>query len=125
MYAEEGELKTDNGFTLRANRKYIYRFNADEDKISAWFVTEDSKQNDGNEEIDYLFHDIEITQKADCWSGQGDHLCNLDMYWAYYEFRLPEAQAQSMDVFGVRFKVKGPQKDYTSDTAYQRVMDAD
>lgn len=27
-----------------------------------------------------------------------------------------------MDVFGVRYKVKGPDKDYTSDTAYQRLL---
>ncbi|KAH9841315.1 putative FMO family protein, partial [Teratosphaeria destructans] len=113
LYAEEGELKTDNGFTLRANRKYIYRYNADEDKISAWFVKEDTKQNDGGEEVDYLFHDLEIAQGGkgewSGWVGRGEHLCDLDMYWAYYEFRMPkvvEDGQAGMDVFGVRYKVK-------------------
>ncbi len=65
---------------------------------------------------------------------------------SYYEFRLPKVMEvdQKMDVFGVRFKVKGPQKDYTyaypssplvpsvrsdnqhrTDTAYERTFSAD
>ncbi len=38
------------------------------------------------------------------------------MMLSYYEFRLRSVahQEQAMDVFGVRYKVKGPQKDYTS-----------
>ncbi|KAK0893365.1 hypothetical protein LTS16_025062 [Friedmanniomyces endolithicus] len=103
LYSEQGELRTDNGFVLKANR------------ISAWFVTEDSKQLDDREAVDYLFHDIETVHAGSGWVGQGEHLCELDMYWAYYEFRLPKVMEvdQKMDVFGVRFKVKGPQKDYT------------
>jgi hypothetical protein len=118
LYSEQGQLKTDTGLTLTANRKYVYRYNADEDKISAWFVKEETKQDEGAEEVDYLFHDLEIENSKNGWTGRGDHLCNLDMYWAYYEFRLDEDE--EMDVFGVRYKVKGPEKDYTSDTAYQR-----
>lgn len=124
LYAEQGELKTDAGFTLKANRKYIYRYNADEDKISAWFVKEDTKANDGQEEVDYLFHDLEMEQTAGGeWAGKGEHLCELDMYWALYQFRLKAVaeEGSEMDVFGVRYKVKGPEKDYTSDTAYERV----
>ena len=127
LYAEQGELKTDNGLTLRANRKYIYRYSAEEDKISAWFVKEESKLNDGHEEVDYLFHDLEMQQSKDGWVGKGDHLCNMDMYWALYDFRSTDSSKQpgAMDVFGVRYKVKGPEKDYTSDTAYQRVLSED
>ncbi|KAK5119466.1 hypothetical protein LTR85_007566 [Meristemomyces frigidus] len=127
LYAEQGELKTDNGFTLKANRKYIYRYSADEDKISAWFIKEDAKQHDGKEEVDYLFHDIETEHAGLGWVGKGEHLCDMDMYWAYYEFRLPKVaeEGQGMDVFGVRYKVKGPQKDYTSDTAYERTFTAE
>ncbi|KAI7557468.1 hypothetical protein KC343_g12290, partial [Hortaea werneckii] len=127
LYAEQGELKTENGFTLRANRKYIYRYNAVEDKISAWFVKEDTKSDEGKEEVDYLFHDIE-TEKANSSAatvGRGEHLCEKDMYWAYYEFRMPQVMEEGergMDVFGVRYKVKGPAKDYTSDTAYERTF---
>jgi hypothetical protein len=127
LYTENGELKTDTGLTLTANRKYIYRYYADEDKINAWFVKEATKQNDGAEEVDYLFHDLEIENGKNGWVGKGEHLCSLDMYWAYYEFRLPKAddEDEEMNVFGVRYKVKGPEKDYTSDTAYQRVLNED
>ena len=126
LYAEQGELKTGNGITLKANRKYIYRFDADQDKISAWFVTEDSKQNDGDEEVDYLFHDIEFEHLETGWVGRGDHLCDMDMYWAYYDFRPAKAgQEGNIDVFGIRYKVKGPEKDYGSDTAYQRTFNDD
>lgn len=123
VYSEQGELKTDNGFTLKANRKYIYRYNADEDKISAWFVKEDTKAQDGKEEVDYLFHDLEINSEGSALAGRGEHLCVLDMYWSYYEFRLDDSE--NMNVFGVRYKVKGPQKDYTSDTAYERTYSGD
>lgn len=125
LYSEKGELKTDTGLTLSANRKYVYRYNAEEDKISAWFVKEDRKDVDGKEEVDYLFHDLEIEYGKNGWAGKGEHLCNLDFYSAYYEFRLPKDEDEDMDVFGVRYKVKGPEKDYTSDTAYQRVAEED
>ena len=110
-YTEQGELKTANGFTLKANRKYIYRYTADEAKISAWFVKEDTKQNDGHEEVDYLFHDFEFDQVDGGWVARGDHLCNMDMYWAYYDFRLAKSpeDCKDMDVFGLRYKVKGKQ----------------
>lgn len=108
LYLEQGDLTTDTGLTLKANRKYIYRYNADEDKISAWFVKEDTKSHDGFEEVDYLFHDLEIERKGDVLIGQGEHLCEMDMYWAYYEFRVPRVadEGEGMRVFGVRYRVK-------------------
>lgn len=129
LYHEEGELKTDNGFTLKANRKYIYRYTQDEDKMSTWFVKEDTKDKRGKEEVDYLFHDVEMTDENSAVAGRGEHLCSMDMYWAYYEFRMPKITEQSadaeddepgMNIWGLRYKVKGPEKDYTSDTAYER-----
>lgn len=123
LYSEQGELRTDNGFTLKANRKYVYRYSADDDKISAWFVKEDATAEHGTEEVDDLFHDLELTREEGAFTARGEHLCQLDMYWAYYEFRLPENG--DMKVFGVRYKVKGPEKDYTSDTAYERTTSGD
>ena len=131
LYHEEGELKTDNGFTLKANRKYIYRYSQDEDKMSSWFVKEDTKDVRGKEEVDYLFHDIEMTDEKSAIAGRGEHLCSMDMYWAYYEFRMPKVTEEStdaeaeddepcMNLWGLRYKVKGPEKDYTSDSAYER-----
>jgi hypothetical protein len=125
------ELLYHNGFTLKANRKYIYRYSQDEDKMSAWFVKEDTKDVRGKEEVDYLFHDIEMTDEKSAIAGRGEHLCSMDMYWAYYEFRMPKVMEEStdaeaeddepgMNLWGLRYKVKGPEKDYTSDSAYER-----
>lgn len=134
LYSETGQLQTGTGLALRASRQYIYRYDADEDKISAWFVKEETKHTNGREEVDYLFHDLEMDLAGNgVWTGKGEHLCEMDMYWSMYEFRLPP-QGQSgmngaggggdrMQLFGVRYKVKGPQKDYNSDTAYERVME--
>ncbi|KAK5158490.1 hypothetical protein LTS14_003509 [Recurvomyces mirabilis] len=96
-------------------QEYIYRYNADEDKISTWFVKEDTKQVDGKEEIDYLFHDIDTERVGPAVVCRGEHLCSTDVDLSYYEFRLPKSagEGQKMDVFGVKYKVKGPQKDYT------------
>lgn len=127
LYHEQGELKTENGLTLKANRRYIYRYNTDEDKISAWFVKENTKQQEGKEEVDYLFHDLEFEQSGKGWIAKGDHLCDKDMYWAMYDFRIPKLaeEGEELKVFGIRYKVKGPSKDYTSDTAYERTYTAD
>lgn len=127
LYHEQGELRTENNLTLRANRKYIYRYNSESDKISVWFVKERTKSQEGGEEVDYLFHDIEMAYAGERgWTGEGEHLCELDMYWAMYEFRLPKIveESERCNVFGVRYKVKGPQKDYTTSTAYERTFAA-
>lgn len=127
LYHEQGELKTDTGLTLKANRRYVYRYNADEDKISAWFVKEDFQRPEGKEEVDYLFHDLEFEQSGQGWIAKGDHLCDKDMYWAMYDFRMPRVaeEGDELKVWGLRYKVKGPSKDYTSDTAYERTYSAD
>ena len=104
LYSEKGELKTGNGLVLKAHRKYIYRYTAEEDKISVWFVTEDSKDDDGEEVVDYLFHDLEFEHNQNGWAGRGEHLCEKDMYWSYHEFRLPKiiSEGTQMELFGAR-----------------------
>lgn len=120
LYHETGELVTEQGFQLRADRKYIYRYSPEDDKISMWFVKEDSTP--GNEEVDYLFHELEFEVRDGRWIAKGDHLCNMDMYWAFHDFRLEKADdgKSRIKLWGLRYQVKGPQKDYSSDTAYER-----
>ena len=57
LYREKGELVTEQGFKLRAERKYIYRYSSEDEKISMWFVKD--SQN-GDDEVDYLFHELEF-----------------------------------------------------------------
>ncbi|KAI5253821.1 hypothetical protein E4T42_02711 [Aureobasidium subglaciale] len=115
LYHETGELVTEQGYKLLANRKYIYRFSPDDEKISIWFVKEPAPE--GGEEVDYLFHELEFSLLEERWIAKGDHLCEKDMYWAFYDFRMED----SMKKWGLRYKVKGPQKDYLSDSAYERI----
>ncbi|KAI4728278.1 hypothetical protein E4T49_03975 [Aureobasidium sp. EXF-10728] len=115
LYHETGELVTDLGYKLLANRKYIYRFSPSDDKIAMWFVKEPAP--DGSEEVDYLFHELEFSFLDQRWIAKGDHLCEKDMYWALHDFRLDD----NMKRWGLRYKVKGPQKDYLSDSAYERI----
>jgi len=117
LYHEVGELVTEQGYKLRADRKYIYRFSPEDEKLSAWFVKEDDDKDD----VDYLYHELEFERKDGRWIARGDHLCDMDMYWALYDFRFEQMDGASrLNVWGLRQQVKGPQTDYTSDTAYQR-----
>ena len=115
LYHETGELVTEQGHKLIANRKYIYLYSQEDEKISVWFVKED----DGQDVIDYLYHELEFEFKDDRWIAKGDHLCDMDMYWSFYDFRLDESQT-ALSRWGLKHKVKGPNKDYSSDTVYQR-----
>lgn len=119
LYTERGQLKTHNGLTLSASRKYVYRYNADEDKISSWFVKEESKDNQGQEEVDDLFLDIEVEQKDGIVFGRGEHLCGRDMYWAEFQWRMKQESRsgaeedesdedeEELQTWGLRYKVKG------------------
>lgn len=118
LYHETGVLITDQGLRLEANRKYIYRYEPQDAKISAWFV----KEVEGQDDVDYLYHDLEFSFEDDRWVARGDHLCNMDMYWSFYDFRLQSSgtDAEVLERWGLKAMVKGPSKDYTSDTVYFR-----
>lgn len=121
LYAEQGELKTEGGLSLTASRKYVYRYNADEDKITVWFIKEETKDQKGKEEVESLFMDIEVDIKEHAVIGKGEHLCSRDMYWAEYQWRMPRITAandeedededddddEDLQIWGVRYKVTG------------------
>lgn len=98
-----------------------------------WFVKEsrgDSKKDNENNannnvEIDYLFHELVFGESegdggviADGrWKAVGDHLCIKDNYSARYEF---EVGAGEVGRWVLRYDVKGPAKDYVSETRFER-----
>ncbi|KAL4866101.1 hypothetical protein BDV12DRAFT_173516 [Aspergillus spectabilis] len=59
LYSEEGSLPQSFGPGLRWTKKYIWRLSP-EGKISIWFVKLDSRNNEGEEEADYLFHEFDF-----------------------------------------------------------------
>jgi len=56
-------------------------------------------------------------EKPHCWIAKADHLCIDDMYETTYDFRF---RGIALETFGVKHAVKGPKKDYFSDTWYER-----
>ncbi|KAI9855339.1 MAG: hypothetical protein M1824_006189 [Vezdaea acicularis] len=117
LYVEDGEFMTEDGISMQGNRRYVYRYREDLDVISAWFV----KSDDGKT-VDYHFHDLKFvedspTSIAKGSKAQGYHLCEQDQYSPEYSFHF---QGVSLKKFDVKYTVRGPKKDYYTDTCYQR-----
>ncbi|KAI9808309.1 MAG: hypothetical protein M1825_004766 [Sarcosagium campestre] len=121
LYVEEGTLVTTEGLSLKARRKYAYRYRQDGDVISAWFVKDDASST-----VDYLFHELAIEDRpspaqgstgSGCWKAKGYHLCVKDDYWSEYAFEFRGIQIRQLSI---THRVSGPQKDYVSRATYQR-----
>jgi len=122
LYTEEGEFTTEQGLGIKGRRSYVYRFQDATDSISAWFV-----KTDNSREVDYLFHRVEFDKTLVPSTAEeaarirslvtaiGHHLCIDDNYNAEYSFQYKSAGLKS---WGVKYKVKGPKKDYTADATY-------
>lgn len=95
-YTEKGLLHLTDGPVLEAHQEYVYRLE-DGDRLAVYF-------RDGR-----FFHEVSLAD--DGRTGTGDHLCKLDFYQAAYRFEGPEA-------FTVTYNVKGPKKDYVSETHF-------
>ncbi|KAI9842446.1 MAG: hypothetical protein M1837_007115 [Sclerophora amabilis] len=124
LYAEEGELHTTSGMTMKGTRRYVYRYREDVDKISAWFV----KTGAGQEKmVDYLFHELDFSSPSNGeqaggdpspgWLAKGHHLCVEDNYDSEYLFAF---RAVALEKFRISYTVKGPNKDYVSEAWYRR-----
>ncbi|KAI9692775.1 MAG: hypothetical protein M1820_009374 [Bogoriella megaspora] len=111
LYHEEGELTTEAGLKMQANRKYAYRYQSSKDQITTWFIKDDGIS------VDYLFNELQhdpskMGNKQEALLLDGDHLCVNDMYKASYDFQSlgPEM------TFSVTYHVQGPKKDYSHET---------
>lgn len=124
LYLENGILTTEQGLSLNASRRYIYRLEKASDKISAWFV----KPDDGSA-VDYLFHELNFKPLSDASSelkerghadtlfAMGHHPCVDDNYQAEYSFQL---RGSTLDGWSLKYTVTGPKKEYIADTRYVR-----
>ena len=115
LYVEDGHFQTQQGFTLSATRRYVYRYQLDSNQISAWFV----KSEDGIT-VDYLFHVLDLsatTPETETISVKAHHLCNEDNYWVQYLFPYRDS---NLNKFSIKYAVNGPNKDYTADATYTR-----
>jgi hypothetical protein len=114
LYIESGTFATTQGFSFTATRRYVYRYAAKEDKISAWFV-----KPDDNLSTDYLFHELDIEKGGDGkgWMARSHHLCVEDTYDPVYEFRFKGAWVER---WTLGYEVRGPKKDYRIENVYTR-----
>ncbi|KAI9662206.1 MAG: hypothetical protein M1829_006188 [Trizodia sp. TS-e1964] len=126
LYIEEGSLVTEQGLVMKGSRRYVYRYNEREHKISAWFVKPDDAET-----VDYLFHQLEIllpevteapsgpevSPPPPGWTAKGYHLCVKDDYHSEYLFRFCGI---NLATFNIVHRVDGPNKSYITDTSFVR-----
>lgn len=142
LYFEEGEFITDTGLRFTARRKYVYHL-----KTSDQSTEEDSEaQVQSQKHISVLFFYEDAANAADSgktfvemgdvtrssegvWEARNleQHLCGEDWYAASWKFgagtvgEKDEGSSEDKDIWWeVRYDVKGPQKDYVSETKYTR-----
>ncbi|KAF2266251.1 hypothetical protein CC78DRAFT_615067 [Lojkania enalia] len=114
LYIEEGTFIMDNGLSIPAARRYVYRYDEVRDRISAWFVKDDQVT------VERIFNELEFEKpenKSQGWLAKGNHWCDPDTYRSSCEFRFRGA---SLKTFGITYEVIGPNKDYTMESWYTR-----
>jgi hypothetical protein len=119
LYVEEGVFKAENGLEFPANRRYVWRYNEQTDKLSIWHIRANDRER---LTVENLFHEIEFTIAQDSrgspgWAGRGSHLCGCDFYKSYYLFNF---KAVNLVHWKWMHVVKGPKKDYTLDAKFIR-----
>ena len=123
IYSEKGTFTMDNGASFDAVRSYVYRYDAQSDEISAWFVKPDDPQI-----ADYLFHVVHLDVMDESGSApasgpqtivtaRGSHLCVKDTYDAQYEFAF---EGDNLSEWTLKYFVKGPKKDYIAESTYSK-----
>jgi tRNA A64-2'-O-ribosylphosphate transferase len=142
LYSEEGEFVTNNGLRFTARRKYVYRLRVDantkQGKNIAVFFFDDEKMPRGQsvygvgengEAIGGLFvetGELAIEGGAYTTKNREKHLCGEDLYSASWKFgdamtEPTKGEEGRHQWWEVRYDVKGPKKDYTSETRYEKM----
>jgi hypothetical protein len=114
LYIESGTFTMDTGFSFPATRRYVYRYNEFTDQISTYFVEEDG-ETAGAVFNRLVFEKPRSAEKG--WLAKSSHWCSPDQYECLLEFRFRGVGLRSL---GVRYDVKGPSKDYTHESWYER-----
>lgn len=133
FYSENGVFVFDDGKSLEASKKYIYRYINDD--IYVYFNEKSSSasslSSSSSEEAtltssspdltdNQLFHKFNINSHAylphqQVFQFMALHLCIDDKYNVRYDFNLTKP-----DEFLIVYDVNGPAKKYLSETVFQR-----
>ncbi|KAL9102664.1 MAG: hypothetical protein Q9163_002218 [Psora crenata] len=118
VYFEQGDFNSDLGITMRATRRYVYRYQASSDTISVWFVKLDGTS------VDYHFHNLSFEESETLspnptlnafLCARGHHLCDDDQYAAEYLFSFTKSKLKE---WKIKYNVRGPRKKYVSEATY-------
>lgn len=147
LYAEEGEFETDTGLRFTARRKYVYQLAHDPDakpaeqKYIAVRFFDDEKMpradvKDGvgekGQAIGGLFVEMGALEEGKAIGesvmrarNREQHLCAEDLYtagWTFGRGMTAEGKGDGEESawWEVRYDVRGPKKDYYSETRYER-----
>lgn len=139
LYEEQGIFLISTGFNMTAKKKYAYRYCEEKDEISVWFVDENGK--DKYPPVTGMFVEVALDQKesgkgggrhgdrkVQICDGKEKHLCGEDLYAASYKFGADMLATEDTNGgqkgnekwWEVCYDVKGPRKDYVSQTRYER-----
>jgi hypothetical protein len=118
LYIEEGTFAMDTGLSFPASRRYIYRYNEAQDKITSWFAGDDGLS------VGALFNTWEFwhpsTEGLDGgWRARGSHWCDPDTYKNDCEFRFNGARLEN---FCISYEANGPNKNYSHESWYERAV---
>lgn len=139
LYSEQGRLVlSPSGTVLRTRQAYLYVHDPATQQLSVHFVKAGGQR-------DYLFHVFRFAPMAPALGASegliggdapegaggpelyeelhasGEHLCDKDMHYARYGFRVRVQRGSLLlHSFRVRYRVRGPGVDYTTDTQYER-----
>jgi hypothetical protein len=101
-YTERGRLTTEAGDVIEdVTRAYIYKF--EDNTIQIYYA--DGPDNGA------LFQTLNFIDES---CATAEHLCGQDLYKSEYQFNFP-------DSFTIKHVVKGPKKDYVSETVFTRL----
>lgn len=132
LYTEKGEFVTETGLRFTARRKYVYALrdagsegegDGDEESYLAVYFHEEGKE-DGVGSLFVGMGDMEIERESVVRvANKEQHLCGEDLYTARWEFPVSkgeeeEPEGEQKTWWKVQYDVKGPKKDYVSDTKY-------
>ncbi|KAF9505958.1 hypothetical protein BS47DRAFT_1489564 [Hydnum rufescens UP504] len=124
-YLETGQLTTDTGLQLDAQRRYRYVYDEDDDRIDAYF--DDTSDRGFFHSLRFLAPGEESHEGGDWapwfrearkgWCAIGNHLCQPDTYDAAYWFAFTGVH---LEEFRISYRVKGPNKDYVASATFTR-----
>lgn len=121
LYKEVGKLLLPNGHSFDTSQHYIYELDECSNSINLWFCKMGNTSISAADEIselksmvrDYPFIKLKFRQTEEGWEATDYHPCSADHYNAKYRFAFAGTTIKEIVV---EFTVKGPKKDYHSNT---------